>query len=364
MSGDTLAAMGFDDWFRTRWEALGSPGGLGRVVRLDRGWCTVLTGDGRADDEPLRVRTYGQVAVGDWVVIDADGEKVEHVLERWSAFVRRASFEGARAQAHVLAANVHTVFLVHALGVRPSERRLERELVLAYESGATPVVVLSKADLADDLAASVADVEAVTLGVAVHAVSVRTGLGVDGLRQYADGGRTVALLGSSGVGKSTLVNALIGRERQRTAEVREGDSRGRHTTVAAELISLPSGGFLVDTPGLRAVNLWSGDEDTPHGLDRAFADVLAVAEHCRFRDCRHEGEPDCAVGDALAAGTLSASRVVSWQRLSAELVALERESVEVERAAAKGRRRGRRSGRGGPAIGDEADAEGNAEDDD
>ena len=363
MSAESLATLGFDDWFRGRWEALGSPAGLGRVVRLDRGWCTVLTGEPSVDDDPLRVRTYGQVAVGDWVVVDAEGDKVEHVLERWSAFVRRASFEGARAKAHVLAANVHTVFLVHALGVRPSERRLERELVLAYESGATPVVVLSKADLADDLAASVAEVEAVTLGVAVHGVSVRTGIGVESLRHYADGGRTVALLGSSGVGKSTLVNALIGRERQRTAEVREGDQRGRHTTVAAELIALPGGGFLIDTPGLRAVNLWSGDEDTPHGLDRAFADVLAVAEHCRFRNCRHEGEPGCAVQEALEAGVLSTNRVMSWQRLSAELLALERESVEVERAAAKGKRRGRRSGRGGPTLGEEADAEGNEEDD-
>ena len=343
-----LADLGFDPWFTERWAALGQPEQVGRAWRLDRGWCTVLRAPEGETPEPIRARTYGQVAVGDWVVLDADGDKVEHVLERRSAFARRASYEGARAQEHVVAANVDAVFLIHALVAPPNQRRLERELVLVYESGAEPVIVLTKADLASDVARSLTDVEAVALGVPVHAVSARTGLGIDVLHGYARGQRTVALLGASGAGKSTLVNALVGHERQRTADVREGDNRGRHTTVAAELVPLPNGGYLVDTPGLRAVSLWSADDDTPHGLDRAFADVVALAQRCKFRDCAHESEPGCAVRAAVATGELPEQRMISWQHLTAELAALEQESIEVERAAKRGRAKRRRSGRGGP----------------
>ena len=196
------------------------------------------------------------------------------------------------------------------------------------------------------MAAALADVRAVALAVPVHAVSARQRLGLDELGRYTADHRTVVIVGASGVGKSTLVNALVGTERQRTGDVREGDQRGRHTTVASELVPLPDGGFLIDTPGLRAVSLWSSDDDTPHGLDRAFSDVVSLAEHCRFRDCAHEAEPGCAVRAAVDDGRLPVERLLSWQRLSAELNALERESIEVDRAAARGRRKPRRSGRG------------------
>lgn len=322
--------LGWDDVWEAQWRAVARPGRPARVARLDRGWSTLLVDP---QQEPQRVRNIGaDVAVGDWVVASADGERVEAVLPRRSAFVRRASFEGARAEAHTLAANIDVVLLLHALGTPPKPRRIERELVLAFDSGARPAVVLTKVDLAADaaeVAAAVARVEEVALGVPVHAVSSTTGTGIDDLRSYWSGHRTVALLGASGVGKSTLANAIVGREVQRVGEVREIDRRGRHTTVAAELVALPDGGWLIDTPGLRAVSLWLSGE----GIERAFADVFELMDHCRFRDCKHEDEPGCAVRAAIADGTLDESRLASLKRLVAEEAALEDEQREHERAA-------------------------------
>jgi ribosome biogenesis GTPase len=283
----------------------------------------------------LRVRNIGApVAVGDWVVPSGDGERVEHVIERTSAFVRRASFEGSRFEAHTLAANIDVVFLIHAFGSPPNQRRLERELVLAFDSGAEPVVVLTKADLVDDPESVRAGLEAVALAVPVVVVSGRSGQGMDQLRHYARGGRTLAFLGASGVGKSTLINALLGREAQATQEVREGDQRGRHTTVAAELLRLPvrgssSGGWLLDTPGIRALSLWLSGR----GIENAFADVFDLMDHCRFRDCKHDREPGCAVTVAIEAGRLDPARWISLERLVAEEAALEDEQREWERRA-------------------------------
>jgi ribosome biogenesis GTPase len=233
------------------------------------------------------------------------------------------------------------VFLVHGLTLDPNERRLERELVIAFESGASPVVVLTKSDLADDPAPALALVGDVAAGVPVHLVSSLTGEGLDTLEAYLAGHRTIALLGPSGAGKSTLVNALVGQARQRTAEVREFDGKGRHTTTAAELVLLPSGGLLVDTPGMRAVALWSEGA----GLDEAFADITEMAERCRFRDCAHDMEPGCVVLAAVARGDVPAARLRSWRTLHAELDALRAEQAEFERSARRGRRRPRRGGR-------------------
>ena len=298
--------------------------------------------------EPLRLRNIGiDVAVGDWVIPTSDGEKIESVIERQSAFVRRASHEGARAEAHTLAANIDVVFLVHGLNSPPNQRRLERELVLAFDSGATPVVILSKLDLVRDpavIANSVKTLEEVALGVKVHAVSGVSHVGLETLRGYASSGRTIAFLGASGVGKSTLINALVGDAVQRTNDVRMGDQRGRHTTTAAELVSLPSGGWLLDTPGVRAVSLWLSGQ----GIERAFADVFDLMDSCRFRNCKHEDEPGCAVLAAIDAGSLPAVRLHSLKRLVAEEAALEEEQkAHVKAGDRRGVHRTRTEGRFG-----------------
>jgi ribosome biogenesis GTPase len=298
----------------------------GRVARLDRGWSTVIFS--RETPTPIRVRNIGaDVAVGDWVLMSPDDERVHHVLDRQSAFVRRASFEGARAQAHTIAANIDVVFLVHSCGSPPNQRRLERELVLAFDSGATPVVLLTKADLVDDPAPLVEELSAVAVGVPIFVVSGITGAGMGEINQMAAGHRTLAFLGASGVGKSTLVNALTGRFTQATAAVREGDQRGRHTTVASELIPIPGEGWMIDTPGVRALSLWLSGR----GIEDAFADVFALMDHCRFRDCKHDSEPGCAVQAAVHSGALDPARLRSLERLVAEEAALEEEQREVER---------------------------------
>ena len=311
----------------THTETPGDPALFGRVTRLDRGWSTV-----RLDSsEVVRVRNLGvEVAVGDRVTISADHERIESVHERRSALTRRSSFEGARGTRQIVASNIDTVFVVHAVNTDVNQRRLERELVLVFDSGATPVVVLTKTDTvtpeqAESVAASLAEV---ALDVDIVLVSSRTGDGLDSIRAHAPEGDTVAFIGASGVGKSTLVNALVGHEVQRTGEVREDDQRGRHTTVAAELIALPGGAWLLDTPGLRAVTLWTSGV----GIERAFRDVFDIAEKCRFRDCKHLDEPDCAVLAAIENGTLPEIRLTSLRRLVAEEFAVEEEQVERERA--------------------------------
>jgi len=311
------------------WRHLGAPLTTGRVSRLDRGWSSVLV----SLDQPLvRVRNIGaDVAVGDFVVFGDDEERVEQVLDRHSAFVRRASFEGNRAEAQTIAANVDVVMLLHGLTSPPNPRRLERELVLAWDSGARPVLVLTKTDLVDDPEPTVAAMREVAPGVDIRVASGITGDGVEVLRGYAANNSTIALLGASGVGKSTLVNALVGHGRMVTAEVREGDQRGRHTTTASELIRLVEGGWLVDTPGVRAVSLWSSGR----GIENAFADVFDLMDHCRFRDCKHDDEPDCAVTAAVLAGRLDPKRLDSMKRLVAEEAALEAEQRAQEKALDK-----------------------------
>lgn len=335
---ESMRALGWDDvWERVwtqacadhQWDAR-THEGPGRVARLDRGWSTVWFGPPSSSDDAMRVRNIGaDVAVGDWVVASEDHERVEFVLPRRSAFVRRASFEGQRAEPHTIAANIDVVFLLHALVSPPNQRRLERELVLAFDSGARPVLVLTKLDLMENPAEvddRVRALEAVAPGVPVHVVSGVRRDGLDSLRHYGQGYRTIALLGASGVGKSTIVNALVGGDVQSTGEVRLGDQRGRHTTTAVQLVPLPSdpvgaAGWLIDTPGVRAVSLWSSGT----GIERAFSDIFALSDACRFRDCKHEEEPECAIRAAIRAGDLDARRVDSMKRLVAEEAALEDE---------------------------------------
>jgi ribosome biogenesis GTPase len=302
----------------------------GRVAVQHRGAYDVLTERGPLRCEvPLRiVKAAAAVAelpaVGDWVAVEPTGEgrgAIHAVLERRSRFSRLAAHDAASAttQEQVVAANVDVVFVVTSLNEDLSLRRLERYLTLAWESGARPVVLLTKADLVDDPGGPLAEVSAIAAGVPVHAVSIRTGIGIEDVRAHVPPGTTAALLGSSGVGKSTLVNTLVGDELLATQEIRE-DGKGRHTTTRRELIRVPSGGLVIDTPGMRELQLWVAD----HGLEEAFEDVTALFADCRFRDCAHDAEPGCAVQAALADGRLAPERWDSYRKLQRELEALER----------------------------------------
>jgi ribosome biogenesis GTPase len=316
---DALPALGWDAAWNERFEALGSAGtGMvpGRIVRVDMGLVTVATAG-----DTVRVAPGDEgVATGDWVAVD--GDRVVAVLPRTSSFVRGDPMEGSARGPQVVAANIDVVLIVHALTAGLKVRRLERELVLAFESGAMPVVVLNKADVAneDELDETVASAADAAPGVDVVVTSAVTGEGIDTLRALAEGNRTIALIGPSGVGKSTIVNALVGRDVQATGDVRESDQRGRHTTTARELVVLPDGGVLIDTPGLRAVSLWEGDE----GMSRAFADIEALAAGCRFNDCSHTLEPGCEIRAAIERRELDAARLENYLRLDNELDAAER----------------------------------------
>jgi ribosome biogenesis GTPase / thiamine phosphate phosphatase len=272
----------------------------------------------------LRHRAGGRVdypAVGDWVAIrpdpDSDRATIHGVLERKSRFVRKVA--GSVVAEQVVAANVDVVLLVTSLDADFNPRRLERYLVLAHESGARPVIVLSKTDLSDDpeaqveIARSVAGPE-----VPIHTVSAPRDEGYETLRCYLEPGRTVALLGSSGVGKSTIVNRLAGEELQRTREVRTTDGRGRHTTTHRQLILLSDGGLLMDTPGMRELQLW----DVNEGVEETFSDIEELGTACRFPDCEHDREPGCAVLAAVDEGRLSIERLESYHKLRRELRAL------------------------------------------
>ena len=272
-----------------------------------------LTGKARHETVARRDRP----AVGDWVAMaepPAGGAGAIHaVLPRASAFTRKVA--GREHEEQVVAANIDVAFLVTSLNAELNPRRLERYLTLAWKSGARPVVVLTKADLVEDPAAAVRDVTAVAVGVSVLLTSAKTGLGIEELRGLLADHKTGTVLGSSGVGKSTLMNALVGWERQDTGAIREADDRGRHTTSRRELVRMPGGGLLIDTPGMRELQL----SEAGDGLLSAFDDIAELARGCAFRDCVHGSEPNCAVKDAVAAGRLSAERLESFHKLVREL---------------------------------------------
>ena len=319
---DPLARYGWNETFAKAFAEHAGEGRLpGRVVLEHTHIYRVGTADGE-----LLARVSGRLrhraaarpdfpAVGDWVVVEpvADSDaRIHAVLPRVSRFSRRAAGDATEEQ--IVAANIDIVFLVGGLDGDFNPRRIERYLVVAWESGATPVIVLNKADLVPDAARHVTEVEAVAPGVSVHAVSARQPETIEVLRQYVTAGRTAALLGSSGVGKSTIVNRLVGYDLLRTQDVRITDSRGRHTSTARQMVLLEGGGILIDTPGMRELQLW----DSGDARGDAFADIESLAAACRFRDCRHSQEPGCAVRAAAAAGELPASRLASYQKLEAE----------------------------------------------
>jgi ribosome biogenesis GTPase / thiamine phosphate phosphatase len=332
----SLEALGWNEFFADAFAPY-EPEGLipGRVAVQERGAVVLFTAAGT-------LPASGQAVAGDWVAAQQlPGEEravVRAVLPRRTRFARK---EPWLTEEQVVAANVDTVFLVTDCGRDFKPRRLERYLTATWDSGADPVIVLAKSDLAEDVSETVAEAEAVAFGVPVHAVSSVSGEGLEALEPHLVPGRTVALLGSSGVGKSTLANRLLGEELLGTAEIRS-DGRGRHTTTHRELVRLPGGALLLDTPGMRQLQLWADES----ALDETFADVAELARECRFSDCAHGNEPGCAVRAALGDGTLPQVRWDSYRKLQRELRALAlKQDARLLSEARKERRRFARSQR-------------------
>ena len=314
MPGFDLLELGWNDEFAENLE----PGLVpGRVAAVHRGAFDVWTAAGAVRSRlPGRLMHDGlDVGVGDWVGL-GDG-LVRTVLPRRSAIVRNAA--GLATTAQTLAANVDVALVVSSLGPDLEPRRIERYLLTIWESGASPEIVLTKADRLDDPGPLVAEVEAVAVGVPVHVVSAVTGRGCDVLRARIAAGTTAVLLGSSGVGKSTLVNRWLGDDVMATTETREDDDEGRHTTTHRQILVLPGGGLVIDTPGLRELQLWDASAEA---LDATFADVEELAASCRFGDCTHAHEPGCAVLAAVESGELASDRLQSWRKLQRELRAI------------------------------------------
>jgi len=323
-----LQDLGWTDSHTTEFEPHRGAGLLpARVAAQHRGAYVLLTELGE-----LRAELAGRLsheangaadlpAVGDWVAAatrpDEGAATIQQVFARRTKFSRKVAMDAAEEQ--VLAANVDAVFLVMSLNEDFNLRRLERYITMAWESGAQPVIVLTKTDLCPDWELRVLEVEAIAFGVPVHAVSTVSGEGLDLVRSHLAPGRTVALLGSSGVGKSTLVNTFAGAELLATREIREDDGEGRHTTTHRQLVLLPGRGLVLDTPGMRELQLWESD-----GISETFADVEELAAQCRFSDCAHGTEPGCAVQAALDAGSLAFERWTSYKKLQRELEHLER----------------------------------------
>ncbi len=315
--------LGWDAYFDALWHERANGGSVpARVVSRQRGLWRVVGDFEECWAEPsgkFRKESEGGgdwPAVGDWVSVELQAGQtnalIQRVLPRRSRFVRKVA--GKQVAEQVIVANIDVALIVAALDSDFNVRRIERYMAQCWESGARPAVVLNKADACAEAKQRAAEIEGISMGAPVFLVSAKTGEGLEALEASFRKGQTLVLLGSSGVGKSTLVNRLLQEERQSTHEVRESDSRGRHTTTSRELFSLPSGAMIIDTPGLRELQLWNAAD----GLTQTFADVDELASQCRFTDCQHRNEPDCAVQAALADGALDANRLESWRKLQRE----------------------------------------------
>lgn len=325
----SILRWGWNEYFEAVWKSAERGNTIAsRVIAQARGVWRVAGGFGECPAEAAgKLRLAAEEgadwpAVGDWVGVElrdqGSAAQIYEVLPRRSQFVRKTA--GKKIAEQVIAANVDVALLVSALDGDFNQRRVERYLTQCWESGARPVIVLNKADASERPQEKAREMEKVAMGVAVCMVSAKTGQGFDELERFLARGQTMVLLGSSGVGKSTIVNRLLGRAIQGVREVRESDSRGRHTTTARELFVLPGGALLMDTPGLRELQLWDVDE----GISHTFADIESLAACCGFGNCRHDGEPGCAVQSAIDAGELALARLENWRKLQREAEFLRR----------------------------------------
>ena len=327
---ESLTAYGWDSFFSNHFKELNIQNSIPcriiseykssyRVQGVDGERSAVLAGRMRYDVDS----EFGYPAVGDWVAaVRADEEQcvIHAILSRKSKFSRKSEYrqraDGMKTDEQVIAANIDTVFIISALDGRNFNlRRLERYLTLAWKSGASPIIVLNKLDLCPDPDSYIRNAEDIAVGVPVHAVSATENIGITEIRKYITPGQTAALLGSSGVGKSALINALLGSEKQVTNETRTIDGKGRHTTTHRELILLPGGGLVMDTPGMREIQMWGNETD----LQDSFDDIESLALRCRFSDCLHDTEPGCAIREAIENGELESSRYQSYLKLRKEL---------------------------------------------
>lgn len=332
--------LGWDLFFEKQWREMeGNHLVPARVAEEQRGayWVYAECGELLAEVSG-RLRHLASAredlpTVGDWVAIEPRPQEgratIHRVFRRKNKFSRKSA--GTQTTEQIIAANLDTIFLVTSLNRDLNARRLERYLTLVWESGARPVILLSKKDLCDHVEEALAKVHDVAFSVPIHVTSALTDEGIEEVFPYLTRGQTAALLGSSGVGKSTLINRLMGEDIQRVQAIREDDDRGRHTTSYRELILLPCGGIIIDTPGLREIQLW----DAGGGLQQAFEDIEALASQCRFRNCRHQDEPHCAVRQAVDEGTLDPARFESYRKLQKELSYLARKQDKLAELAEK-----------------------------
>ncbi len=331
-----LKQLGWNQYFVEAFKQYANKGyTAGRIALEHKGMYRVLCEDGNLLAEVTgKMRHEAKEssdfpAVGDWVVITSRKEEqkatIHAVLSRKSKFSRKKA--GVTTEEQLVATNIDTVFLVNALNTDFNLRRLERYLLMAWESGANPVIILSKSDLCDDSEQKIKEAERIALGVPIHAISAEKREGLEQLDPYIQVGKTIALLGSSGTGKSTLTNVLYGDSILEVKSIREDDDKGRHTTTHRELVLLKNGGIIIDTPGMRELQLWDADE----GISHSFTDIEELAAQCKFKDCHHDSEPGCSVQEALSTGMLSKERFASYLKLQRELAYLNRRESQKQR---------------------------------